>query len=398
MRSKPMSRIAIGAAALTLLASSAIHAQTSLEPPPDIPGLTTVVITSALDDSRTNRLIEDTALAFHLDAGGVASNKKGNGWLPQAPQPSTEAITETLLEVAKEQPTIVVISGGDAQADVGVARSAERTQLIDLGQAGPCVTEDGKPDPSGTCAGGEGAIPSNYMAVDFAVEDGAYLAGLLAAAASRNERIGIVSGAADCVECNRYIRGFVNGARSLKPEIAIELAYLADSETAAFSDADSAKTFTQAFIEIYQPDVLLPLGRGVSTAMIEAACEAGDVLAVGTGIDVAAANPDLAECVLTSVTKDLGGAVYQAMYDYAQYAFARGGALQRLVRYDLEDDHVAVIWPRQSLPVDTAERYQAAQTGILTGQIDTCGEDCGKPLSLDGGLATPVPAATDSAG
>ena len=93
---------------------------------------------------------------------------------------------------------MVIISGGDSQANVGIARSFSNTVFIDLGQPLPCVTDDGQPDPSGTCEGGEFGVPSNYTAVDFAVEDGAYLAGVLAAAASRDDRLGIISGAGDC--------------------------------------------------------------------------------------------------------------------------------------------------------------------------------------------------------
>jgi basic membrane lipoprotein Med (substrate-binding protein (PBP1-ABC) superfamily) len=380
MRSNPMARIIIGAAALTLLASSAVSAQ-SQPPPRQIgPDLQTSVVTNALDDARTNELIESTARAFHLKLGGKASGK-GSGWRPEPPQPGTDGVVEALLTVSRdlhtasrERPSVVIVSGGDGQATVGVARNSEATVFIDLGQGLPCVTEDGQPDPSGTCAGGEGGIPFNYTAVDFAVEDGAYLAGLLAAAASRNDRIGIISGAAECAECNRYIRGFMNGARSIEPDIGIELAYLADNETDGFSDAASAQTFTRAFLDVHQPDVLLPIGRGTSRAMIEAVCEAGDVLAIGTGSDVATSDPDLAQCVLTSVSKDVAEAVQETMYAFAQ------GTTLRTVSYGLADGRVSVAWPRQSLPVDTAERYKEAETGILTGQIDTCPGDCGARL------------------
>lgn len=376
MRSNPMSRIIIGAAALTLLASSAVSAQSATPPPREYgESLRTSVITNVLDDARINNAIEETARAFHLEIGGKTTGKdEQNGWLPEPPRADSAGVTDAVLKVAQEQPSVAIISGGDGQANVGVARNFDLTTFIDLGQSLPCVTEDGQPDPSGTCAGGDVAIPFNYTAVDFAVEDGAYLAGLLAAAASRNDRLGIISGAAECVECNRYIHGFVNGARSVEPEIDIQLAYLADDEAAGFGDAASARTFTEAFLDVFQPDVLLPIGRGISTAMIEAVCAAGDVLAVGTGIDVAAANPDLAQCVLTSVSKDVARAVQESMYGFAQ------GDAPRTMTYDLVDGRIAVKWPVQSLPVDTSTRYKEAETGILTGQIDTCPGDCGAPL------------------
>ena len=119
-------------------------------------------------------------------------------------------------------------------------------------------------------------------------------------------------------------------------------------------------------------------------SMVEAVCDAGNVLAVGTGIDIAASDPVLAECVLTSITKDLAAAVTETTYAYAR------GESDTVVRYDLVDDRVAVTWPRQTLPVGTLELYDAARQGILTGQIDSCPGDCSAPFGApaeDGGAA-----------
>jgi basic membrane lipoprotein Med (substrate-binding protein (PBP1-ABC) superfamily) len=388
MRSNPMVRIIIGAAALTLLASSAVSAQSGLPPPREFgPTLQTSVVTNALDDARTNELIESTAEAYHLKLKGKPG---GKFWRPEPPQPGSAGVVQALLTVAQEPPSVVILSGGDGQAAVGVARNSDATVFIDLGQGLPCVTEDGQPDPSGTCAGGQAGIPLNYTAVDFAVEDGAYLAGLLAAAASRNDRIGIISGAAECTECNRYIRGFINGARSVEPDIGIQLAFLADDELTGFSDAASAQTFTRAFLDVYQPDVLLPIGRGTSRAMIETVCETGEVLAIGTGLDVATSDPDLAQCVLTSVSKDVATAVEETMYAFAQ------GETSRLVSYGLTDGRVSVTYPRQHwLEGGTDRLYEEARTGILTGQIDTCPGDCG--ARLDGKVQDAADVESDAA-
>ncbi len=394
MRSNPMTRILIGAAALLLVTSSAATAQAPTPPPPQYAEsgpLETTLLTSDLDDAGMNALIEQTVGDFHALIGGKPKN-----WNPLPPQRSTERVTEALLQASLDDPSLVVVSGGDGDANVNIARSyqaAARPIYIDLGQPMPCVTEEGQLDPSGTCAGGEFGIPYTYTAIDFAVEDGAYLAGLLAAEASRNDQLGIISGTPDCIECNRYVHGFVNGARSIDPAIDIELAYLAQDEQDAFGDPVSAKAFTKAFIDVYQPDVLLPVGRGVTTAMIEAACDAGDVLTVGTGTDVATTHPELADCVLTSVSKDVAKAVREVMYKFAERQ------TPRFVEYGLVDGGIAVSWPRQSLPVETAERYKQAEADILTGALDTCPEDCSLPLDLSGGVASSEPeAGADTAG
>ena len=385
MRSNPRAKVIIGAVVLTLLASTAVSAQVA-KPPPQLfgPSLISSVVTSALDDAAGNQLIEDTARDFHEAIGGLVTTKK-NGWFPVAPAPDTNGVIEGVLSVievpqSQQPPNVVVASGSDGQAIVGLARNFPRTHFIDLSQQAPCVTNDGQPDPSGTCEGELFGIPTNYSAVEYQVEDGAYLAGLLAAKASAG-RLGIISGYSDCVECNRYIRGFVSGARSIDPAINIDIAYLADDEISGFGDPVSAKTFTESFINVFQPDVIMPVGRAVTLAMIEAACDA-DIRAVGTGIDVRANNEPKFDCVITSVTKDLARGVDEAMYAFA------GNEVLPLLSYDLASGGVAVTdeWRTKisTLPVDTADYYQSAETAIKTGQLDPCPGDCDTPLDAHG--------------
>jgi basic membrane lipoprotein Med (substrate-binding protein (PBP1-ABC) superfamily) len=194
---------------------------------------------------------------------------------------------------------------------------------------------------------------------------------------------------ADCEECNRYIQGFVNGARSVEPEIEIRLAYLADdSEALAFGDATAANTFADAFIEVYQPDVLLPVAHGASIGMIQAACDHG-ILAVGTDIDVTSVHPEFSECVLGSITRDVATAVRHSVYDYST------GRIPRLREMTLSDGYVDLTneWSRMSaLPGDVSGRYEDARTALITGVVDACPVDCGKPVALDGSEAGQAPA------
>ena len=99
-----------------------------------------------------------------------------------------------------------------------------------------------------TVAEGSGsAVPFNYTAVEYAVEDAAFLAGVVAARLSKSS-LGVISGYEGCPECERYVAGFINGARSVEPDIEIETAYLADGEIEGFGDAANAKTFEPALI------------------------------------------------------------------------------------------------------------------------------------------------------
>lgn len=380
MRSDAIVRIIGAAAALALLGTGSVAAQQDIEPPPNqIERLRTAVVTSTLDPAPANSIVVDTSLARHQVIRGIDSSET-NGWTASGPAPSTDLVTEAVIEEANANRDVIVISGGDSAATLSLANSFQATMFLDVGQSPPCVTLDGRPDPSGTCAGDSSSLPFNYSAIDFAVEDGAYLAGVIAAgaASNRSDRLGIISGTPECATCNRYVRGFINGARSVEPDIDIALAYLADDEVNGFGDATSAETFTRAFIDVHRPDVLLPVGRGASLGMVEAACDA-EVLVVGAGIDVAAQRPELADCVLTSVTVDLESAVFDGMNDFAN------GTTQREVVYDILNEGVEVAFPERflTLPTTTRTNFDEARTGIITGQVITCSEVCDRPIGFD---------------
>lgn len=389
MRGTPTINVIGLAAAMSLLTASAVVAQigepAATPPPNQVVGVTTGTITSDLTEPAISTIVEKAATFAHEEIGGRAGGKK-DGFLSVA-LPATSNVVLAARDLAEEDFDLVVISGGDSQGTVGFAAAYPNTVFLDIGQPLPCVTRDGRADPSGTCDGDTFAIPINYAAVDFDVDQAAYLAGVIAAAASRDDSLGIISGTMDCPDCNRYIQGFLLGAQSIKPEIDVEIAYLADEgEAAAFGDPTSAKTFAKAFIDVYEPDVILPLAGSGSRGIIEAACEAG-ILAVGTDIDVSTAYPELAECILASIVKDFDFAVREAIFAFANESLAPEW------RLGLADGHVVVTdeWTRlPGLPVDLAERYEQAGQAVLTGQVQTCPTDCGAPYGPGAAVEVPV--------
>jgi len=388
MRANPLVRAISAATVLTLAASSVVSAQTEVDTrfaTERGETLLSATVTSALDDSATNALIERTARKYHADPlGGKTSQpevaKKGSkkepargGWLSFPDLADTDAVTQKVLDVAGEPtPDLIVVSGGDWKANVGIARLNPSSFIVDMGQPAPCLNETGQPDLGGECL--DGQAPGNYLPVNFAVEEGAYLAGVIAARESRGKPLAVISGSEDCLECDRYATGFINGARSVEPEIEIQTAYLANDEASGFGDEASAKTFTQAFLDVHQPGVLMPIGRGATMGMIEAACEA-EVRVIGAGIDVSSVRPDLANpCVMASVTKDSGRAVEEAMFYFSQ------GNNPPVITYDLTGGGVAVTdeWRLSSTKrVDTNDFYAEADLAVRTGQVEPCLDGCG---------------------
>ena len=393
MRSQPLARIITAAAALTVSMSSVVSAQQVDTDNPNNLGetLLTAVVTNSLDDPRINSIIVDTARAYHAEMGGKAAEpakpKKGKkknqevprgGFIERLDRRATGAVSGQVKETANEDtPDLLLISGGDGQTNVGISRTASNESVfIDLGQPRPCVTETGQPDGSGECAGSANGIPSSYTAVEFAVEDGAYLAGVLAARASRGGRLGVISGYEGCRECQRYVEGFVNGARRVDPEIDIVVDYIADDEVSAFGDPETARTFTEIFLDVYEPAVLMPIGRAANIAMIEAACaHEPRPLAIGTGRAVRETHPQL-DCVMLSIVKDVPRAIREAMYDFS---FKQ---TKRVMTYDVANGGVSITddWAERVawIPTDTRiDFYEPALSDITTGRRQACPDGCG---------------------
>jgi basic membrane lipoprotein Med (substrate-binding protein (PBP1-ABC) superfamily) len=379
-----MARILTTAAALALLSTSSVSAQLDpdLVEPVQFPGIKVGTVYNINSDPSTNARIQATVLPAFEEVGGKISDRpKRNGLVDVGELPDRLEVVTIARDLAKDvQPEMVIISGGDAQSTISYASTYPNTMFIDVGQPLPCVDPGGRPDATGACDGGLNSVAGNYSAITYEVEDPAYLAGVLAASASRNNRLGIISGMSDCNECNRMIQGFAAGAVSVKPDIAIEVAFLADDdEKQAFRDAASARTFTEAFIDVHQPDVILPIANGATVGMIEAACDAG-VLAIGTtGIDMVTDGPKLdGDCVLASITKDLEAAVRAAIYDFTSV----GNPKQRsMTLIDGEVDLTEGWRLLPVLPTDAHERYETARQQLISGQIESCPESCGSELS-----------------
>jgi basic membrane lipoprotein Med (substrate-binding protein (PBP1-ABC) superfamily) len=359
---------------------------------PESRGATVVgaVVTNDLDADDYNALIGRTAKNYHnAKLGGKitepARPKKNKpnqevprgGWIEPDPFAGTNAVTEATLDIAgREDPDYIIVSGGDWASGVGIARTNPSTAILAINAPAPCLDENGRADPTRECANEDARAPGNYRTIEFAVEEGAYLAGVVAARESRGQPLGIIAGALDCLECDRYVTGFITGARSVEPDIEIVLQYLADDEVAGFGDEASAKTYAETFIEVYQPGVLLPVGRGAVMGMVEAACEA-EIKVIGAGVDVSAERPDFRQsCVVASIVPDVARAVEESLYLWSTPSEAG----DQIVTYDLAQGGIRLTDEWFSSPtkrVDTNEFFDTAKLAIETDQVDACPDGCG---------------------
>ena len=165
-------------------------------------------------------------------------------------------------DLAEEDYNVVVISGGDSQGTVGLRGRLPQHGLPGHRPAAAVRDRGRSADPSGTCEGGAFAIPFNYSAIDFEVDQAAYLAGVIARPRVARPPRHHQRHARTAASATATSRGSSWEPRASNPDIDVEVAYLADDEEVAFDDPTSAKTFAKAFIDVYEPDVILPARRG----------------------------------------------------------------------------------------------------------------------------------------
>ena len=66
---------------------------------------------------------------------------------------------------------------------------------------------------------------TNGVSLLFAEDQAGYLAGVLAASMSEADHIGVVAGPVVIPPMERYVEGFLDGARSVRPAIVTDVAY-----------------------------------------------------------------------------------------------------------------------------------------------------------------------------
>ena len=157
----------------------------------------------------------------------------------------------------------------------------------------------------------------NVYSVDYLSNEGAYLAGVVAASLTSadvegmnpEKIIGFVGGQ-DVTVINDFLVGFIEGALSVDSEIKVITSYVGDY-------VNTAKGKELALAQIQQgADVIFQCAGGAGSGVFEAASENG-VLAIGCDADqyevLKPTDPELAEVIVTSVMKKVGVSIERAV-------------------------------------------------------------------------------------
>ncbi|HEY4768031.1 MAG TPA: BMP family ABC transporter substrate-binding protein [Candidatus Limnocylindria bacterium] len=282
--------------------------------------------------------------------------------------------------------------GFDTIVTVGFNLGAETTKaakeypditFIGVDQSPICVDETGALDTTFGCKGDAKTLLPNYISLTYQEDQPGYLAGMVAAALSKNGVIGAIGGITLCGPCVRYIQGYELGAKSINPDIKVFVAYVTESDfVKAFYDKAGGKTFAKTFIALNKPDVIFQVAGQTGNGVLEAACEAG-LLGVGVDVDQYLSIQPPPTCLVTSAEKHLQVTVADMITRLASGTATPGDNL-----YDATNEGIGVS-PfhdfASQIPADLQGKLDEALAQMKAGTLKTCPSkadgdpvDCGR--------------------
>lgn len=158
----------------------------------------------------------------------------------------------------------------------------------------------------------------NVGSLVFSSEQGAYLIGVIAASASKTGRIGFIGGM-QIPLLEAFEAGYIQGARSVNPTIAIESTYLgAAGDTTAWNAPEKARSITVGMIAGGVDVVYASAGAsglGMFQAIQAAGGPANNLWGIGADVDQynVQSLASVRDVILTSMMKRVDVAVYDAI-------------------------------------------------------------------------------------
>jgi basic membrane protein A len=275
----------------------------------------------------------------------------------------------------------VIVGVGFAQTNEVAAAAKANPNIWFIGvDHAPCINASGDVDTTFTdCSGSIASLLPKYIALNYQEDQAGYLAGMVAASASKSGVIGAIGGVSLCAPCVRYIQGYVLGAKSVNPNITVKVAWVSDSDfVKGFADQAAGTTFANQFLQQNpQVDVLFQVAGLTGNGVIDAACSA-NINAIGVDVDQHESYPASQACILTSAEKHLAVSVRDSIK-----AIADGTAKGGLTYYNASNDGIGVspfYDAASKLPSDMQSKIDAAIAGMKDGSITTCpaAPECGK--------------------
>ena len=200
-------------------------------------------------------------------------------------------------------------------------------------------------------------VRPNVSPIVFRLEEGTYLAGMLAGGLTRSGRIGFIGGI-KLPPVEGTFLGYEGGARKVRPQTEALQAYIGN-----FEDVAAAKENALAQIR-RGADVLLHNADAASFGMFQAARETPGVLALGSNRDQNAVAPDV---IIASATLDVPHALLLVARLVKDDSFQPG-----VMFFGIKDGVVDLVYNdalASRVPAELRTRIAAARDSIIAGTL-----------------------------
>jgi len=298
-------------------------------------------------------------------------------------------VTEDPADYANNMATFIeqgydmIVTYGFALGNGTTIAAKENPEVSFIGLDQPvCVDAEGDPDPTFACEGDAAELLPNYQGLIFNEAQAGYLAGIVAGTISETGVIGAVGGIDTIPAVVTYIGGYVNGAKSVNPDIEVLVSYVSDDITTAFNDPATGASLAEQMIG-QDADVIFQVAGLSGQGALEAACDA-DLYGIGVDTDQALALPNLT-CIVTSAEKKLVDAVQEAIERVADGS-AEGGTVLLDAASDPPKVGVSPFHNHEDLLTSELQaQLDEATAAMAAGDLDPCeGEGvCGPPFEQD---------------
>ncbi|MDK1472713.1 BMP family ABC transporter substrate-binding protein [Streptomyces sp. 549] len=206
----------------------------------------------------------------------------------------------------------------------------------------------------------------NVVNMVFTEEQGSYLAGVAAAKTTETKTVGFVGGV-EIPLIKKFEAGFVQGVKDTDDSVEIKRQYLTQPpDMGGFSKPDLGKAAAQGQLDD-DADVVYHAAGLAGQGVIEAAA-AKDKWVIGVDSDQYSQKTlaKFKDSILTSMTKDVSGAVY-ALIESVQ----DGKPLEGVQRFSLEDDGVGLADsnPAFTEMTELQDAVKKAKDEIIDGKI-----------------------------
>ena len=320
-------------------------------------------ITACGDDDSSADTASAPAAASAVAKIGIAAPEKANdyGWNQQGVESAQRAATEAGSEIE------VADGIGYDNVEPVLRRLAQSDSKLIIAQASgyntiaPKVATQFKV-PTIVYDAPTARVDGVVADVETSSQQGAYLAGILAAKTTKTGTLGIVISAAD-TNWFKQAGGFVAGARSVDPDVKFRFAQIGQ---AGYADSAGGKRVTAQVIAA-GADVVFGMGDGASFGMLQAV-ETAKPPAGATKvyfIDVIGdkTKVDKKGVLLSSVLWDFTDIFDQAIADVGAGAFGAAN-------YDLTVANGISLLKTDKAPAEVWTEIDTAQQGIADGSIE----------------------------